>query len=142
MSTWLFWFGTLLLFAGSLSSGYVWYGKILEIIKKEKAKKIWIAGTILLVIGLIFVFFPLISGSLPEEAEATKKVAESWSSFFWAAIIILLIGSLPFGIIAQSRVLDMVKLETAQKVFKISFILLAIGSAMLLWAMMPGHMLP
>lgn len=62
--------------------------------------------------------------------------------FFWAAIVTLLVGAIPFGMVAQSRVLDMVKLGAAQKTLKISFIIMSIGAVMMLWTMMPGHMLP
>jgi hypothetical protein len=83
MSTWMLWFGIVLLLAGSLPAGYVWYGKILGIVKKERAKKIWIGGMALVVIGIILTFAPIISGTLPEETEATEKAAEVWLPFFW-----------------------------------------------------------
>ena len=142
MSTWILWFGIVLLLTGSLPAGYVWYGKILGIVKKERAKKIWIGGMVLVVVGIILTFVPIISGSLPEETEAQEEITKAWLPFFWVAITVLLVGALPFGMVAQSRVLDMVKLETAQKTFKISFIIMSIGAVMMLWTMMPGHMLP
>lgn len=128
--------------AGGLPAGYAWFGKILGIVKKGMAKKIWIGGMILVVIGIFLTFAPIILGSLPEETEATEKAAKAWLPIFWVAIAVLLVGALPFGMVAQSRVLDMVKLEIAQKVFKISFIIMSIGMVMMLWVMMPGHMLP
>ena len=142
MSTWILWFGILLLLSGGLPASYVWYGKILGIVKRERAKKIWILGMALAILGLILTFVPIISGALPEETKAQEEIVKAWLPLFWVATTVLLIGALPFGIVAQSRVLDMVKLETAQKVFKISFIIMSIGAVMMLWAMMPGHMLP
>lgn len=141
MSTWILWFGIVLVLAGGLPAGYVWYGKILGIVKKERAKKIWITGMTLVVLGIILTLAPIILGSLPEETEVTEKAAEAWLPFFCVAIMTMLVGAIA-GMVAQSRVLDMVKLETAQKAFKIGYILFAIGSIMLLWVMMPGHMLP
>ncbi|MDI6603426.1 MAG: hypothetical protein QME57_04985 [Patescibacteria group bacterium] len=81
---------------------------------------------------------PLISGLLPEETEAQEEIVKTWLPFFWVATAVLLIGGLPFVIVAQSRVLNMVKLETAQKVFKIGFIIMSIGAVMMLWAMCLG----
>jgi hypothetical protein len=141
MSTWILWFGIVLLLAGSLSAGYVWYGKILGIVKKERAKKIWIGGMALVVIGFILMFAPIISGILPEETEAAEKAADVWLPFFWVAIATVLIGAIPIGL-AQYRILDSIRLETTVKVFKIGFVIMSIGSIMLLWVMMPGHMLP
>jgi hypothetical protein len=57
------------------------------------------------------------------------------------AIAIILIGAIPIGL-AQYRILDSIRLETTVKAFKIGLIIMSIGSIMLLWVMMPGHMLP
>lgn len=142
VSSWLVWIGMVLIFTGGLPAGYFWYGKILNMVEKEKAKKIWIFGTALSIIGLILIFLPIILGMVPEETEAQEKVAKAWFPLFWVAIGLLLIGALPFNLVAQSRVLDIVKLETAQKAFNISFIIMIIGAIILLWIMMPGNMLP
>jgi uncharacterized membrane protein len=142
MSTWLLWFGIVLLLVGGLPAGYAWYGKILGIVKKERAKRIWISGMILVIVGIVLTFAPIILGSLPEETEAQEEIAEAWLPVFWIAIVTMLVGAIPAGMVAQSKILDMVKLETAQKAWKIGYILLVIGAVILLWVMMPGHMLP
>lgn len=141
MSVWILWFGIVLLLAGGLLAGYVWYGKILGFVKKERAKKIWIAGMALVVIGIVLTFTPIISSTVPEETEATEESVEAWLPFFWVAIVIMLIGAIPIGLV-QYRILDDIGLETTVKVFKIGFVIMSIGSIMLLWVMMPGHMLP
>lgn len=66
MSTWIFWLGIVLVNVGGIFSGYAWYGKILGLVEKEKAKRIWIGGAGLKPLGLIQIFMLIALGTLPE----------------------------------------------------------------------------
>lgn len=141
MTTWMFWIGFVLIMVGAVPAGYVWYGRILKIVGKEKARKVWLFGTILLILGMVVLFGSMAMG-LPEETEAQEEAAEAWLPYMWLGVGIILAGGLPAALVAQSRVLDMVGLRTAQKAFKTGYVLLVVGIVILIWAMVPGHILP
>ncbi|MEW6608911.1 MAG: hypothetical protein AB1414_15945 [bacterium] len=139
MLMWILWFGLLLAIAGGLPAGYVWQGKILGFVELKKAKKIWLLGMTLTIIGIILIMAGSIGliHSKPTvtavEERAIEEVVKAWLPWIWLPIGIILIGAIPVGLVAQSKVLDMVSLETAQKAFKISYILIGVGSIILIW---------
>lgn len=135
MIVWVFWLCTAVAVGSALIASYLKYGEELGIVKGKQKLLLVVSGAFLLaIIGLGYILFFSPYGASQE--------SPSWVPFLWASVFLILIGAVVASFSVRAGQIGLLKKELAAKWFKAGYGIATIGSALLLYAFLPGNLVP
>ncbi|MEM4367091.1 MAG: hypothetical protein QW035_03090 [Candidatus Anstonellales archaeon] len=135
MIVWLFWVCAALAVGSALLASYLKYGEVLGIVKGKQA--IALAGIVIFVISVLGVAYMLLFSPYGASQENP-----AWIPWLWVSVFILLLGAMVVSFSARAGKTALLKKEVAAKWFNVGYAIAIIGSALLVYILLPGNLVP